>query len=131
MKALIVEDNLTSWLFLHELLKPYAEIQTAANGQEAVEAYQESLDANEPYALICLDIIMPEMDGHQALKEIRRIEDEHGISADRRARVIMTSSLTDKDNVVAAFRELCDAYLMKPISKKQLIYHLQRFGLIK
>jgi two-component system chemotaxis response regulator CheY len=130
MKALIVEDNLTSWLFLHELLKPYAEIHTAANGKEAVEAYQESLEANAPYALICLDIIMPEMDGHQTLKEIRRMEDEHRISADHRAKVIMTTGLSDKDNVLAAFRNLCDAYLMKPISKKQLIYHLQTFGLI-
>lgn len=131
MKALIVEDNLTSWLLLHELLKPYAEIHTAANGVEAVEAYKESVEVNAPYALVCLDIVMPEMDGHQALREIRRIEDEHGSAAARRARIIMTTGLSDKDNVSAAFRELCDAYLMKPISKKQLVYHLQQFGLIE
>ncbi|MDY6823625.1 MAG: response regulator [Thermodesulfobacteriota bacterium] len=129
MKTLIVEDDFMSRLVLHELLKSYGPAHIAVNGNEAVEAAKLAIDSNAPYNLICLDIKMPEMDGQKALKEIRRLEDEGGIQGLSRARVIMTTMLDDKDNIMSAFREQCDAYLVKPIGKNALLEQLQKLEL--
>ncbi len=63
MKSLIVEDDFSSRLILLELLKSSGPTHVAVNGKEAVDAVRKGLEENEPFDLICLDIMMPEMDG--------------------------------------------------------------------
>lgn len=79
MKSLIVEDDFTSRFVLQEFLAPYGQTHIAVNGKEPMEAVGISAKENKPYDLICLDIMMPEMDGHAVLKAIRIIEEEKGI----------------------------------------------------
>jgi two-component system chemotaxis response regulator CheY len=130
MKTLIVEDDFTSRLLLQELLKNYGPSHIAVNGREAVAAVSLALAAGEPYHLICLDIMMPEMDGHTALKEIRASEEAKGIWSTHGAKIVMTTALGDMQNVNAAFGGLCDAYLVKPIDKTKLLETLRRLSLI-
>ncbi len=129
MKTLIVEDDFTSRLFLQEALKAYGACHIAVNGEEAVEAVRMALEKDEPYDLICLDIMMPEMDGQEALKKIRTQEEDSGISSSTGAKILMTTALGDLQNVSAAYRGLCDGYLVKPISKASLLEELQKHGL--
>ena len=129
MKTLIVEDDFTSRLLLQEFLKSYGPSHVAVNGNEAVEAVGLALEAGEPYDLICLDILMPEMDGQTALKEIRALEESQGIASTRGAKIIMTTALDDPANVMHAFYELCDAYVFKPIAKAKLLQELEKMGL--
>ncbi|HEX7490253.1 MAG TPA: response regulator [Candidatus Limnocylindrales bacterium] len=130
MKTLIVEDEITSRVLLRELLKRYGLPHVAMNGKEAVEAVSAALNALEPYDLICLDIMMPEMNGQEALKRIRQMESEAGIDAARRAKVIMTTAHADKDNVLQAIQSQCDYFLVKPIDGRALLEELRRMGLI-
>lgn len=130
MKALIVEDDFTSRLLLYEILKNYGNTQTAVNGKEAVEAVSAALDADDPFDLVCMDIMMPEMDGQQALKKIRRIEQEKGISSSAGAKIIMVTALSDMKNMFSAYHSLCDGYLVKPIQKEKLLEELQNMHLI-
>jgi two-component system, chemotaxis family, chemotaxis protein CheY len=129
VRTLIVEDELTSRVLLREILKRYGSPQVVMNGKDAVEAVRAALAAGEPFELICLDIMMPEMDGHQALKQIRQLEDEAGLG-DKRAKVIMTTALADRANVLEAIQAQCDYFLVKPIDKRALLDELKRFGLI-
>jgi two-component system chemotaxis response regulator CheY len=130
MKFLIVEDDLNSRLLLEVYLAPYGTINTASNGQEAVDAYVESLDQGAPFNLICMDIMMPEMDGHEALSQIRQIERDRDIALADRSKVIMTTALKDNLNAHRAFYdEGCEAYLVKPIKKKAVTDWLERLGL--
>ena len=131
MKTLIVEDDFTSRLLLQELLKSYGPSHIAVNGKEAVEAVRLALEAGEPYDLICLDIMMPEMDGQQALKQIRALEEEEGIISTNGAKIIMTTTLGDPKNAFAALKNLCDAYLVKPLDIPKLINELGKLKLIK
>ncbi len=126
MKTLIAEDDFTSRLILQELLKGYGLAHIAVNGRETVEAVSLALDAGEPYDLICLDIMMPEMDGQEALRKIRAME---SISA-HASKIVMTTALADMSNVVAAQSNSCDAYLTKPIHQHKLLDVLHRLGLI-
>jgi len=130
VKTLIVEDELTSRVLLRELLKRFGPPQVAMNGADAVEAVRGALAAGEPFDLITLDIEMPEMDGQEALRRIRKLEDEAGVRIDKRARVIMSTSHADRDNVLEAIASQCDYFLAKPIDGRALLEELKRLGLI-
>jgi two-component system chemotaxis response regulator CheY len=129
MKTLIAEDDFTSRLLLQKLLTPYGEVHVASNGREALEAFTEAADQGEPYGLVCLDIMMPEMDGQEVLKEIRALEEARDIPTGAGAKVIMTTALKDRGSVMTAFREQCDAYLVKPIDRDRLLGHLRELGM--
>ena len=112
-------------------MKAYGPVHIAVNGREAVEAVRLSMASGEPYNLICLDIMMPEMDGHEALRQIREREVAAGIMSSEGARVVMTTALADPKSVLKAFGGLCDAYLNKPIQKARLLEELRKLNLIK
>ena len=130
MKTLIVEDDFTSRLLLQELLKSYGESHVAVNGKEAVEAVGAALEGGEPYDLVCLDIMMPEMDGQEALKRIRAMEEEAGLSGPDRVKIIMTTALSDRDIVVESANAQCDKYIIKPIDKAKFLEVLCQLGLL-
>jgi two-component system chemotaxis response regulator CheY len=130
MKTLIVEDDFSSRLLLQSLLGRYGECHVAVNGKEAVQAFQMAKESGRGYDLICMDIMMPEMDGNAALREIREVEAAVGVQSSAAAKVIMTTALTDIKDVITAFQGLCDAYLFKPIDKAKLLEHLQLLRLV-
>ena len=128
MKILIVEDDFTSRLIMQRLIEPYAKCDVAMNGKEAVEAFIIGIVEGKPYDLILLDIMMPEMDGQEVVKEVRKIEeDEWGIIYPKGIKIIMTTALDDPKNVVTAFKSLCDAYLVKPVTEESLITAIREF----
>ncbi len=130
MRTLIVEDDFTCRLLLLEILKNYGSVHIAANGKEAVEMTRIALETGEPYDLICLDIMMPEMDGQEALRMIREQETARGIRSTQGARIVMMTALDDVHSVINAFSKLCDGYLVKPIKKTALLEKVRGLGLI-
>jgi two-component system, chemotaxis family, chemotaxis protein CheY len=128
MKILLAEDTFVGRMLLMKFLSAYGECHIAANGQEAVEACQMALDANEPYDLICLDIMMPVMDGREAQKRIRELEEAGNIPFGDGAKIVMITAVDDKDSVIQAFRDTCDGYLIKPIKKDPLEELLAKLG---
>ena len=130
MKTLIAEDDMTSRLLMEKILEAYGPYQCVEDGREAVEAVRIALRKGEPYDLICLDIMMPRMDGQTALERIRALEDANLHNQAPRAKIIMTTALADRGNVIKACQHHCDHYLIKPIDKAKLLETLTRFGLI-
>jgi two-component system chemotaxis response regulator CheY len=131
MKCLVVEDDFAARKLLQIYLRDYDDCPVAVDGREAVEAVRKALDKSQPYDLICLDIVMPDVDGYEILKAIRRIEKEHGIDSPDGAKVIMTTALSDFKHVANAFRTGCEAYLVKPIRKEELFSEMEKLGLIE
>jgi two-component system chemotaxis response regulator CheY len=131
MRVLIVEDDFTSRKLLQKILAPYADTDIAVNGEECVEAFKLGLDEGKPYDLVCLDIMMPGKDGHQALKEIRNAEKKHGIHGSQEATVIMITALDDPKNVVEAYyKGGATSYISKPIDKHMFLHLLRNLKLI-
>jgi len=130
VKTLIVEDDFTNRLVLQRFPSRYGECHVAVNGKEAIEAFRLARNDGRGYDLICMDILMPEMDGHQAVQEIRGLEKEEGIAPATAVRIFMTTALSDLPNVTKSAQEHCDDYLLKPIDTGRLLHDLKSFGLV-
>ncbi|OGR01523.1 MAG: histidine kinase [Deltaproteobacteria bacterium RIFOXYD12_FULL_50_9] len=130
MKILIAEDDFISRTLLQEILVVLGICHVAMDGVEAMAAYQQALDMKEPYDLICLDIMMPNLNGQEVLKQIRDIEKERGIWGSAMAKIIMVTALDDPKNIMTALiKGSCEAYLVKPVDRDKLMTELKRLGL--
>jgi len=129
MKTLIAEDDTICRTVLQKLMAAYGPCQATINGREALAAVRHARQAGESYDLICLDILMPEMDGQATLKAIRADEEALGIYSHRGVKIIMTTALDDAFNIMGAFYELCDGYLVKPIDLKRVKAMLEQLKL--
>lgn len=131
MKTLIVEDDFLARSLISTLLSEYGICHVAVNGKEALDAIERAFEENDPYDLICLDIMMPVMDGQEALLKLREMELRRGIDGLDTTKVIMVTSIDDSKNIMKAFRQgQCEAYLTKPLDRKKLLHHIRDLGLI-
>lgn len=130
MKILIAEDDFASRKIMLRFLSKYGECDITVDGMEAVDAFTMALDADEGYDLVCLDIMMPVLDGYQALKTIRDLEKERNIPEDKTAKIIMTTALNEGRNVTKAFELGCVAYAGKPIDQEKFKNVLRKLELI-
>ena len=125
MRFLIVEDDLTSRVVLQEFLDGCGQCHIVVNGVEAVNAVHKALDEGDPYDLICLDIMMPQLDGLATLQTIRSLEETSGVPSTDRAMIVMTTALDDTHHVATAYTRLCDGYLVKPIDRTAIDVFVQ------
>ena len=132
MRVLIVEDDFTSRKLLQKIVSPYGEADIAVNGQESIDAFETALEEGRPYDLVCMDIMMPEMDGQEALKKIRAAEKAKGIRNADEVKVIMITALDDPKNVVEAYyKGGATSYVPKPIDRQLFLQLLRNLGLIQ
>jgi len=130
MRILVVEDDYISRRLLCRYLEPYGSCEEAINGYEAVDAIRRAIAADQHFDLICLDIMMPGMDGQQALVLLRQMEAENDMPLGRGAKVVMTSAMEDNDYIMQAMNASADGYVVKPIEKRSFIETLKETGLL-
>lgn len=108
MKLLIVDDEQK----IRELIRKYAvfdgyEVEEATNGMEAVE-----LCRRQHYDLVIMDIMMPELDGFSACREIRK---------ESQVPMLMLSARGEEYDRIHGFELGIDDYVVKPFSPKELM----------
>ena len=130
MRILIAEDDRISRSFLQKFMQSYGEVDMAVDGMEAVDLYMDSIKQNNRYDLLCLDIMMPKVDGLKVLNVIRQLEKQHGISQENLLKIIMMTALADVGYVDQAFRQGCDAYASKPVDTDKVEEVMRNLGLI-
>ena len=132
MKILIVDDDFMIRRILKDILSPFGDCDVVTDGSEALQAFRLAWEENAPYDLICMDIMMPDMDGQQSLREIRALEEKLEIEQTDEVKVVMVSALDDPKNVVQAFSKGgATSYIVKPIEKEKLLSEIRRLGLIE
>jgi two-component system, chemotaxis family, chemotaxis protein CheY len=131
LNILVAEDDFVSRTVIHEILSPFGVCDLAADGREALIAFEQTLKEGGRYDLVCLDIMMPGMDGIQALDGVRSLEQQHEIMGHERVKVVMTTALDSLDQVFKAFRLQCDAYLIKPMTRAKILNQLRKLHLIE
>ena len=127
---MLAEDDYVTRKAMDSFLSKYGECDVTVDGMEAVDAFMLALEEEEPYDLVCLDIMMPVMDGYQALMGIRNLEKERNIPPEKQVKVIMTTALNDEKNVKMAFELGCTIYSGKPIDQVRFEQALKKLGLI-
>ncbi len=130
LKILLAEDDFATRKFMLKFLEKYGEVDVTVDGMEAVDAFLMSLEDEEPYDLVCLDVMMPVMDGYQALMGIHNIEKQRNIAQEDMVKVIMTTALNDERNVKKAFELGCTVYSGKPLNVDKFEEVLTKLGLI-
>jgi len=128
MKMLIVDDDEINRRLLQVLAKPFGETQMAVNGLEALESYKKEAAAEQPFDVIFLDIMMPEMSGHDCLQQIRKLEGESGIESGEGTKIVMVTALGDARNVMNAFSAGAEYYLVKPVQQRKLYELMAEMG---
>lgn len=131
LKALVIDDDIVCRNRLKMLLSDFFDCTFACDGRKGLLAYEQSLNEQDPFDLITLDINMPEMNGHETLEGIRQAEQQHGIGGLDVVKVIMTTSESSSKHVFAAFREGCEAYVVKTEMGDKLLDAVVQLGLLK
>ena len=111
-RMLVVDDSMFVAKQLTQILtsEGFEIVDTASNGQEALEKYKEHYPNVD---LVTMDITMPKMDGVTALEKI--------IEFDKNARVVMISALGKQDLVKKALMIGAKNYIVKPLDRKKVL----------
>ena len=111
-KILVVDDSPTELHMVVDILnrQKIPEIITATNGADAVARAQSDMPD-----LILMDVVMPEMNGFQATRKIKKNTETAGIP------VIIISSKDQETDKVWGKRQGADEYLPKPVKEAELI----------
>lgn len=120
MKFLIVDDNSSNAKLLKKLLEKYGDVDMADNGDDAIYLYTSNRSTMSPYSCIFLDIMMPQKDGYEVLKEIREWEQENLEDPSLQVQVVMATARHDTESVIKSYDNGCQHYLLKPYCKDDL-----------
>ena len=132
MKVLIVDDEDYNRKLAEAVLSPYGTSVMAEDGVEGVALFKESLISRQRFNLVLLDIMMPNMDGQQALKEMRSLERKYKVPVTDESTIFMVTAMDSPQHFMEACQYGgCSDYLVKPISVDILLGKLQEYGLIK
>jgi len=120
MKALIVDDSRAMRAIISKLLREVGfEVHEAKSGVEALV----SLAKLKSVDLVLVDWNMPEMDGHEFLKRVRKDPQWAEL------RLMMVTTESELSQVTVALEAGADEYLMKPFDKEALLEKLILLGL--
>ncbi len=118
-KILIAEDNLINQKIAMLMLRKYDQIiDLAENGDIAVEKFK-----SDNYDLVLMDLHMPELDGFEATRKIREIEEAENRKVKVKIYAMTASSVNDeRDNCLEAGM---DGYLSKPFRNEEVMSILE------
>ena len=116
-KILIVDDNEKNRYLISFILKKNGfEVVTATDGFEGVEtARKQRVD------LVIMDIKMPKMDGYEATREIRKLEDYQSVP------IIALTSYAMAEDKKKALEAGCDGYIAKPINPETFMDEIRKY----
>ena len=115
-KILLVDDSETILTLERMILRGSYELLTAKDGREGVAQALATLPD-----LILLDVMMPNMNGFDALRELRRYGETRAIP------VLMVTTKGEEESMETAFASGCNDYIMKPIDSLELLTKVRSF----
>jgi two-component system chemotaxis response regulator CheY len=130
MRTLIIEDDLSNCLLLEEILSPHSECAFATTGKAALQEFINAHAQERTFDLLCLSVMMSDMETHQILDEIRIWEDEHRVQDNCRVRIIMTRAVTDGPRSLQLIQSQGESYTARPIERKHFLHEIESLGFV-
>lgn len=128
MKILIVDDEKISRTILKSKMKNLGDCTAVDNARDALVKIEAAKTAGEPFDLITLDVSMPGMDGRHALQQIRKAEIQAKIPKEERVKIVMVTARMNLNTIKECIRMGCNGYLVKPVSRYQLLQNMGKMG---
>lgn len=128
---LIVDDETVALMLLQYFLMPYGRIDTACDGNDALDKFTRALRDGNRYDIVFLDIMIPGKTGSEVLEEIRAQEEKAGIAPGHGVKIVMVSTISDYSQISASFQKQGDAYLVKPINGQVVDKTMVKLGFPK
>ncbi|MBF0189571.1 MAG: response regulator [Magnetococcales bacterium] len=125
MKILIVDDDPGQREKLTTILSPLGSCDQAGDGEAALALFEAALEEKAPYHVVCMDIEMPRLDGHQALYAIRDMEKNWAVPGKGQTIAIMITARNTADDILDAFHGTCQGYVNKPVDGEYLIHRIR------
>ncbi|NOG44003.1 MAG: response regulator [Calditrichaeota bacterium] len=129
MKSLIIEDTAVIYRIVNHILSEFGESHIAVNGLEGIKKVKMAIDAGQNYDLICLDIMLPEINGLDVLSNIRNLEKNS--SGTKKSKIIILTSLSEPKYIKASLARGCDSYILKPVDKYKLLAEMKKLKVIE
>ena len=120
--------KIASGKFMQKLLSKYGEVVLARDGIAAVNEFVDAAENGNNFDLVCMDIMMPKIDGYKALASIRDAERKLGFARDSRCKVIMISALDEGFDASYASDDY-EEYMCKPIDIIKFDRLIKKLGL--
>ena len=125
-RFLVVDDDALTAQLVKRIVEGFGEVTVAADGAQALKAFQSAFDSDAPIDVVILDLEMPEVDGHKALEGMRDYEESHGVLGLDRCLVFIHTSNPDLRKVKASFKLQADRYFIKPLSAEEIQKRLKQ-----
>ena len=127
-RILLVDDDKNNLFLLAKMLAPYGRVEQTTNGYVALAMYKASLESDNRFYLLFLDIEMPEINGREVLRQLREYEELYLRMDDFQATVVMATANSNKDVIEQSFKEGCEYYMLKPYRAEQIKKVMDNLG---
>lgn len=128
---LLVDDDKRFAQLVAKKLERYAKCIIATAGDEALLQFEHHLREKAPFHAIFMDIEMPKMNGHEVVKEMRRLEKQNKINPLNSFKLVMLTGHKDVKNISTSFfKGGADAYIYKADLKEELVKELEKAKII-
>lgn len=116
LKVLIADDHFLIRQFVRNALQDskITNVQTAADGNEAIDLIQKAYEANQPYDMVFLDWNMPTISGLEVLSYFRAKSEYAGTA------FVMLTAESEQQNIMKAIKAGATSYIIKPVSPSDL-----------
>ncbi len=116
LKVLVADDHFLIRQFVRNTLQEakVTNVQTAADGNEAIDLVQKAYDASQPYDVVFLDWNMPTISGLEVLSYFRA-KPEYATTA-----FVMLTAESEQQNIMKAIKAGATSYIIKPVSPGDL-----------
>ncbi len=116
LKVLVADDHFLIRQFVRNTLKEskIEDVQTASDGNEAIDLVQQARESGQPYDIVFLDWNMPTMSGLEVLSYFRA-KPEYASTA-----FVMLTAESEQQNIMKAIKAGATSYIVKPVSPADL-----------
>lgn len=118
MKTLIIDNNTNPNACLCKVLKDIGQCDVVGGGLEGLKCLAEHLSKEEPYNLIFLDIMLPDIDGLDLIKQIRILEESFGVTPEKEAIVVVVTFKKDEPTILKGFLNGATGWFHKPLKQE-------------
>ncbi|KAF8242151.1 hypothetical protein K440DRAFT_607807 [Wilcoxina mikolae CBS 423.85] len=114
IRVLVAEDNKINQKLVVKVLQleGVSEVTVAEDGREAVDRVKEAMDQTRVFDIIFMDIQMPNVDGHEATRQIRAMG--------YKAPIVALTAFAEESNIKECYETGMDCFLSKPIKRPQI-----------